>query len=93
MGHVRRRQHLRKSTNTLVTFWVTHVFICPSFLISCRSLFFHTAGYWNHSPACTRQTVTIKDIYAVFERFGDLLVFINGKEETDELICMQQQQN
>jgi hypothetical protein len=39
------------------------------------------------SVSSVKKTVTINDIYVVFHRFHDFIIFASGTEEIDEPIC------
>ena len=50
-----------------------------------RNLFRHTEGYWERA-ALNKETVTLKEVHVLFQKFGELLVFICGTDDVDEII-------
>lgn len=48
-----------------------------------QEIFNHTSYLW-HLPG--KQTVTIDDVHVVYQRIGELIIFISGTFEVDEII-------
>jgi len=55
------------------------------------SLLAHTEGYWSRTTqASTKVTITINDVtHVVFQRCNELLVFICGQDDCDELVLAE----
>ena len=52
-----------------------------------RMLFRHTEGYWERA-SINKETVTLKEVHVLFQKFGELLIYICGTDDIDEIICM-----
>eukprot|EP01038_Epipyxis_sp_PR26KG_P012052 gene12052-16128_t len=50
-----------------------------------QSLFRQTLPYWKKANG-HKQTITIEDVFIVFERFNDIIIFANGVDDVDEII-------
>ncbi len=51
-----------------------------------QSLHVNTSKVWTRSLCYTKQTVCLGGKYIVFQRIGDLILFVTGIEEVDEII-------
>jgi hypothetical protein len=51
-----------------------------------QALHVSTAKVWTKSLCYFKQTVCIGGKYVVFQRIGDLIFFVSGVEEVDEII-------
>lgn len=51
-----------------------------------QSLFQNCAYYWSKDIVNKRHAVTIKNIFCVFQKFGEFIVIINGVDDVDETI-------
>jgi hypothetical protein len=49
-----------------------------------QELFQHTG---NTKTQNRKHTVTLNDIHVIYERYNDLVVFVSGYHECDEIIC------
>ena len=48
-----------------------------------QEVFSHTSFMWHQT---SKQTVSIKDVHIVYQRCGELIIFIGGTNEVDEII-------
>mmetsp|Transcript_3728 Transcript_3728/g.5777 ORF Transcript_3728/g.5777 Transcript_3728/m.5777 type:complete len:152 (+) Transcript_3728:37-492(+) len=49
-----------------------------------RYLFRHTRGYW--CRAATKQAVSFLNVHVLLQAYGDLIIFLTGTDDVDELI-------
>eukprot|EP01031_Cornospumella_fuschlensis_P046367 gene46367-56778_t len=60
-----------------------------------RHLFFEqqlhrlTAKAWGNRLLSSPQTVTIDDVHIILKRVGELLLFVGGRDEVDEVISLE----
>ncbi len=52
-----------------------------------QQLFRSTRYYWTKSSGTELRSVSIEDTSIVFKKYGDLVVFANGRDDYDESIC------
>jgi hypothetical protein len=52
-----------------------------------QALHVNTSAVWSKPLCFSKQTVCINGKYVVFQRVGELIVFVTGVEEVDEIIC------
>lgn len=52
-----------------------------------QCLFKETSKVWNRPLLLEKQTVVLAGVFVVFQRIGDLVVFVGGSNEIDEIIC------
>lgn len=50
-------------------------------------LFKETSKVWNKSVLLGKQTIALAGVFVVFQRVGELIIFISGSNEIDEIIC------
>jgi hypothetical protein len=79
-------------TNVLGNLLFSKYFI-PQFVSSVDSLLFEQRIYKNVSnyelKGNMKRTVTIDNVHVVFQKIGDLVVYIGGDDDIDELIRMK----
>jgi len=54
-----------------------------------QSLFKETSKIWNKQIMLGKQTIAFADVSVVFQRLGELIIFVSGSDEADEIILAE----
>jgi hypothetical protein len=52
-----------------------------------NALYVNTRHVWNKKACSNKQTFSTNSIRVVFQKLGELIIFVSGIEEVDETIC------
>lgn len=52
-----------------------------------HALFHNCTFYWSKDITNSKHALNIKNVYTVFQKFGDFIVIISGSDDVDEPIC------
>jgi hypothetical protein len=53
-----------------------------------QMLYRHTSKVWtNKTVLQLPQTITIEDVHVVFQKSGELILFVAGTDDIDEVVC------
>lgn len=51
-----------------------------------HNLFHNCTYYWSKDISNSKHTVSIKNVFSMFQKFGDFIVIVSGTDDVDEPI-------